>query len=169
MKKTIAVIGSAAALSFAGAGLAAAQSELPGLDAGSLGATETTETETDTDTIDALADDVETPAEVSEIAQQLCGTISAYDFLGSAGSVVPGLSGDECEANADAAVAAAMTGDIAGALDILRGIDAETPGEVEDGEDTDTVDAGSLSDVTGSLGGETDADADAEVDADAVA
>lgn len=165
LKKTIAVIGSAAALSFAGAGLAAAQSELPGLDAGSLSAAETTDPDTDTDTVDALADDVETPAEVSEIAQQLCGTISAYDFLGSAGSVVPGLSGDECEANADAAVAAAMTGDIAGALDILRGIEAGTPGEVEDGEDADTVDAGSLSGITGSLGGE----ADAELDADAVA
>ena len=100
MKKTIAVIGSAAALSFAGAGLAAAQ-------------------------------DVDTPEEVSAIAQQLCGTISAYDFLGSAEGIVPGLSGEECEANADAAVAAALSGDIGGALDILRGIDAGIPGEDE--------------------------------------
>ena len=167
LKKTIAVIGSAAALSFAGAGLAAAQSELPGLDAGSLGATETTETETtETETAEAQVDDVETPAEVSEIAQQLCGTVSAYDFLGSVGSVVPGLSGEECEANADAAVAAAMTGDIAGAVDILRGIDAETPGEVEDGEGDDTVDTGSAGLLDGFSG---DAEAEAEVDADAVA
>lgn len=170
MKKTIAVLGSAAALSFAGAGLAAAQSELPGLDAGSLGATETTETTetetTETETAEAQVDDVETPAEVSEIAQQLCGTVSAYDFLGSVGSVVPGLSGEECEANADAAVAAAMTGDIAGAVDILRGIDAETPGEVEDGEGDDTVDTGSAGLLDGFSG---DAEAEAEVDADAVA
>ena len=122
MKKTIAVIGSAAALSFAGAGLASAQSAVPGLDAGSLGAGET----------------VETPAEVSEIAEQLCGTIDAYDFLGSAEGVVPGLSGEDCRANADAAVAAAFSGDIQGAIDILQGIDAEVPDEDDAEGDVDT-------------------------------
>ncbi|MBB0998502.1 hypothetical protein G6024_15665, partial [Dietzia maris] len=110
MKKTIAVIGSAAALSFAGAGLAAAEEAAdPTQDAG------TTET-------GGEFDEVETPAEVSDIAAQLCGTISAYDFLGSAEGVVPGLSGEACEANATAAVAAAFSGDISGAIDILRGI-----------------------------------------------
>ena len=122
MKKTIAVIGSAAALSFAGAGLASAQSAVPGLDAGSLGAGET----------------VETPAEVSEIAEQLCGTIDAYDFLGSAEGVVPGLSGEDCRANADAAIAAAFSGDIQGAIDILQGIDAEVPDEDDAEGDVDT-------------------------------
>lgn len=133
MKKTIAVIGSAAALSFSGAGLAAAQSDLPGLDgldSGSVGAPTAGETD---------LDDVETPAEVSEIAQQLCGTISAYDFLGSVGAVAPGLSGDECEANADLAISTALTGDISGAVDILRGIAAEVPGDA-DGDDTTTGD-----------------------------
>ena len=96
MKKTIAVIGSAAALSFAGAGLAAAEDT----DDQTQG-TDTTQTKT---TEDALDDEVETPAEVSDIAAQLCGTISAYDFLGSAEGVVPGLSGEACEANATAAV-----------------------------------------------------------------
>ncbi|MFN3600150.1 MAG: hypothetical protein ACK4UY_02025 [Dietzia sp.] len=137
MKKTIAIIGSAAALSFSGAGLAAAQSDLPGLDSGSVGDPATVETD---------VDGVETPAEVSDIAQQLCGTISAYDFLGSVGGVVPGLSGDECEANADLAISTAMTGDISGAIDILRGIDAEIPGDGDNGEgdtggDDDAVDA----------------------------
>ncbi|WP_239550520.1 hypothetical protein [Dietzia cinnamea] len=115
MKKTIAVIGSAAALSFAGAGLASAQSAVPGVDAGSLGAGET----------------VETPAEVSAIAEQLCGTIDAYDFLGSAEGVVPGLSGEDCAANAQLAVDAAFSGDIQGAIDILQGIEAEVPDEDE--------------------------------------
>ena len=115
MKKTIAVIGSAAALSFAGAGLASAQSAVPGLGAG---------------------DDVDTPAEVSAIAEQLCGTIDAYDFLGSAEGVVPGLSGEDCAVNAQAAVDAAFSGDFQGAIDILQGIEAEVPDEDEtDGDD----------------------------------
>ena len=79
MKKTIAVIGSAAALSFAGAGLAAAQEPTDP----TQGA-DTTQTETTEDALDDALDEVETPAEVSDIAAQLCGTISAYDFLGSA-------------------------------------------------------------------------------------
>ncbi|MET3860658.1 hypothetical protein ABIE38_001580 [Dietzia sp. 2505] len=149
MKKTIAIIGSAAALSFSGAGLAAAQSDLPGLDSGSVGAPATGET---------AIDGVETPAEVSDIAQQLCGTISAYDFLGSVGGVAPGLSGDECEANADLAISTAMTGDISGAIDILRGIDAEIPGDGDtDGDDT-AVDDATGDDVTA---GEDAVEADA--------
>ncbi|MVZ91703.1 hypothetical protein GQF49_14725 [Microbacter sp. ANSKLAB05] len=141
MKKTIAVIGSAAALSFAGAGLAAAEEAAdPTQGAG------TTQTETD-DTTGGEFDEVETPAEVSDIAAQLCGTISAYDFLGSAEGVVPGLSGEACEANATAAVAAAFSGDISGAIDILRGIDAEIPGD-----DDETADAGSA-ELLGSLAG----------------
>ncbi|MBB1021136.1 hypothetical protein G6030_07555 [Dietzia sp. E1] len=118
MKKTIAVIGSAAALSFAGPGLASAQSAVPGLGAG---------------------DDVDTPAEVSAIAEQLCGTIDAYDFLGSAEGVVPGLSGEDCAANAQAAVDAAFSGDFQGAIDILQGIEAEVPDET-DGDDADVED-----------------------------
>lgn len=138
MKKTIAVIGSAAALSFAGAGLAAAQEPTDPTQGADTTQTETTE--------DAL-DEVETPAEVSDIAAQLCGTISAYDFLGSAEGVVPGLSGEACEANATAAVAAAFSGDISGAIDILRGIDAQIPGD-----DDETADAGSA-ELLGSLVG----------------
>ncbi|MCY1658922.1 MULTISPECIES: hypothetical protein [Dietzia] len=151
MKKTIAVIGSAAALSFAGAGLAAAEEATDptqGADA--------TQTETD-DTTGGELDEVETPAEVSDIAAQLCGTISAYDFLGSAEGVVPGLSGEACEANATAAVAAAFSGDISGAIDILRGIDAEIPGD-----DDETADAGSA-ELLGSLAG-GDAEGDAPAD-----
>ncbi len=151
MKKTIAVIGSAAALSFAGAGLAAAEEATDptqGADA--------TQTETD-DTTGGELDEVETPAEVSDIAAQLCGTISAYDFLGSAEGVVPGLSGEACEANATAAVAAAFPGDISGAIDILRGIDAEIPGD-----DDETADAGSA-ELLGSLAG-GDAEGDAPAD-----
>lgn len=151
MKKTIAVIGSAAALSFAGAGLAAAEEATDptqGADA--------TQTETD-DTTGGELDEVETPAEVSDIAAQLCGTISAYDFLGSAEGVVPGLSGEACEANATAAVAAAFSGDISGAIDILRGIDAEIPGD-----DDETADAGSA-ELLGSLAG-GDAEGDETAD-----
>jgi hypothetical protein len=151
MKKTIAVIGSAAALSFAGAGLAAAEEATDptqGADA--------TQTETD-DTTGGEPDEVETPAEVSDIAAQLCGTISAYDFLGSAEGVVPGLSGEACEANATAAVAAAFSGDISGAIDILRGIDAEIPGD-----DDETADAGSA-ELLGSLAG-GDAEGDETAD-----
>lgn len=151
MKKTIAVIGSAAALSFAGAGLAAAEEATDptqGADA--------TQTETD-DTTGGELDEVETPAEVSDIAAQLCGTISAYDFLGSAEGVVPGLSGEACEANATAAVAAAFSGDISGAIDILRGIDAEIPGD-----DDETADAGSA-ELLGSLaGGDVEGDETAD-------
>ncbi|KAA0918222.1 hypothetical protein [Dietzia sp. ANT_WB102] len=133
MKKTLAVIGSAAALSFAGAGLAVADDAptTTGPDQ-----TETTQNENaeNEGTEDGNTDGVETPAEVSEIAAQLCGTIEAYDFLGSAEGVVPGLSDEECEANADAAVAAALSGDIGGAIEILRGIDAGIP---DDDEATD--------------------------------
>lgn len=152
MKKTIAVIGSAAALSFAGAGLAAAQDA----DDQTQGA-DTTQTETAEDALDDALDEVETPAEVSDIAAQLCGTISAYDFLGSAEGVVPGLSGEACEANATAAVAAAFSGDISGAIDILRGIDAEIPGD-----DDETADAGSA-ELLGSLAG-GDAEGDETAD-----
>lgn len=152
MKKTIAVIGSAAALSFAGAGLAAAQEA----DDQTQGA-DTTQTETTEDALDDALDEVETPAEVSDIAAQLCGTISAYDFLGSAEGVVPGLSGEACEANATAAVAAAFSGDISGAIDILRGIDAEIPGD-----DDETADAGSA-ELLGSLAG-GDAEGDETAD-----
>lgn len=126
MKKTIAVIGSAAALSFAGAGLASAQSDLPGLD-GSEGIPGSSEVEG--------VEGVENAEEVSAVAQQLCGTISAYDFLGSVGGFAQGLAGEDCEANADAAIAAASSGDISGAIDILRGIEADVP--VEDGENDD--------------------------------
>ncbi|WP_341255038.1 hypothetical protein [uncultured Dietzia sp.] len=152
MKKTIAVIGSAAALSFAGAGLAAAEEATDP----TQGA-DTTQTETAEDALDDALDEVETPAEVSDIAAQLCGTISAYDFLGSAEGVVPGLSGEACEANATAAVAAAFSGDISGAIDILRGIDAEIPGD-----DDETADAGSA-ELLGSLAG-GDAEGDETAD-----
>ena len=152
MKKTIAVIGSAAALSFAGAGLAAAQEATDP----TQGA-DTTQTETTEDALDDALDEVETPAEVSDIAAQLCGTISAYDFLGSAEGVVPGLSGEACEANATAAVAAAFSGDISGAIDILRGIDAQIPGD-----DDETADAGSA-ELLGSLAG-GDAEGDETAD-----
>lgn len=145
MKKTIAVIGSAAALSFAGAGLAAAEE-----------ATDPTQGAGTTETGGEF-DEVETPAEVSDIAAQLCGTISAYDFLGSAEGVVPGLSGEACEANATAAVAAAFSGDISGAIDILRGIDAEIPCD-----DYETADAGSA-ELLGSLAG-GDAEGDETAD-----
>lgn len=137
MKKTIAVIGSAAALSFAGAGLAAAQ-DVDTLDPEGPQGVQVDTTQNDDEGQDT-GDDVDTPEEVSAIAQQLCGTVSAYDFLGSAAGIAPGLSGEECEANADAAVEAAMSGDIGGALDILRGIDAEIPDEDED----DAADSGS--------------------------
>ena len=128
MKKTIAVIGSAAALSFAGAGLASAQSDLPGLD-GSEGIPGSSEVEG--------VEGVENAEEVSAVAQQLCGTISAYDFLGSVGGFAQGLAGEDCEANADEAIAAATSGDISGAIDILRGIETEIPddGENENEED----------------------------------
>lgn len=154
MKKTIAVIGSAAALSFAGAGLAAAQDVATD---DQTQTPETTEVDTtgDDPTEDGATDDVDTPEEVSAIAQQLCGSITAYDFLGSAEGIVPGLSGEECEANADAAVEAAMSGDIGGALDILRGIEAELP-------DDDAVDTGSagLLDGFDSLSGAPEGDAE---------
>lgn len=180
MKKTIAVIGSAAALSFAGAGLAAAQdvatddqNQTPETTEVDTTAGETTEGETagddategttgDDATEDGATDDVDTPEEVSAIAQQLCGSISAYDFLGSAEGIVPGLSGEECEANADAAVEAAKTGDIAGALDILKGIDAETPDEGDDAETDDSGSAGMLGSLTGDDAAGDDAADDAE-------
>lgn len=171
MKKTIAIIGSAAALSFAGAGLAAAQ-EAPetGADQGTETATTTDEQATDqVDGEDGTADeaedgtaddgettDPETPSEVSDMAKQLCGSISAYDFLGSAEGVVPGLSGEECEANAEQAIETATAGDISGALDILRGIEAGTPGE--DGE-TEEPAAGSLDSILESVGSSNGDDA----------
>lgn len=185
MKKTIAVIGSAAALSFAGAGLAAAQDVATDDQAQTPETTEvdTTAGETagsdaaddvtgDDATEDGATDDVDTPEEVSEIAQQLCGSISAYDFLGSAEGIVPGLSGEECEATADSAVEAAMSGDIGGALDILRGIEAELPDDGETGDETETADSGSAGLLDGfdglSAAPEADADADAAPETEAV-
>ena len=70
---------------------------------------------------------------------------------------MPGLSGEACEANATAAVAAAFSGDISGAIDILRGIDAEIPGD-----DDETADAGSA-ELLGSLAG-GDAEGDETAD-----
>lgn len=131
MKKTIAVIGSAAALTFAGAGLAAAE-ETGGQDQDP--ATTQTETETEDTNGEGVTDGADTPAEVTAIAKQLCGAISDYDFLGSAVGVAPGLSGTECEANATAAVGAAFSGDISGAIDILRDIDTEGDEETEETE-----------------------------------
>ena len=159
MKKTIAIIGSAAALSFSGAGLAAAQSDLPGLESGSVGAPTAEE---------SAIDDAETPAEVSAIAQQLCGTISAYDFLGSVGGIAPGLSGEECEANADLAISTAMTGDIAGAIDILRGIDAEIPGDGDAGEGDAGEGAAAEGDTDGAVENDDTVEADT-LETDAVA
>ena len=175
MKKTIAVIGSAAALSFAGAGLAAAQNVDTVDPEGTQAAQVETANETGGDANNedgANGDDVDTPEEVSDIAMQLCGTVSAYDFLGSAEGVVPGLTGDECEATADSAVEAAMSGDIGGALDILRGIEAELPDDGETGDETETADSGSAGLLDGfdglSAAPEADADADAAPETEAV-
>lgn len=171
MKKTIAVLGSAAALSLSGAGLAAAQDGGENDQNTAPGATtqnETAEEQTPGDenqepgNDEGADDDVDTPEEVSAIAQQLCGSISAYDFLGSAAGVVPGLAGEveECEANADLAVQTAMTGDIGGALDILRGIDTE-PGEGDEG-------GSGSADLLESIGGDADDADDAGDDTDTV-
>ncbi|WP_295647990.1 hypothetical protein [uncultured Dietzia sp.] len=160
MKKTIAVIGSAAALSFAGAGLAAAQDvDTLDDDTGAPQGVQVETTQNDDEPGDGENgndDQVDTPEEVSDIAMQLCGTISAYDFLGSAGSFLPGLEGEECEANADAAVEAAMSGDIGGALDILRGIEAELP----DGDDAVDTGSAGLLDGFDSLSGAPEGDAE---------
>ena len=83
--------------------------------------------------------------------------------IGSVGGILPGLSGDECEANADAAIAAATSGDIRGALDILRGIDAEVPGD--DVETDDETGSG----VLDAFDGLSSASADDEADATAPA
>ena len=132
MKKTIAVIGSAAALTFAGAGLAAAEET-----GDQVQDPDTTQTETEDTNGEDVTDGADTPAEVTAIAKQLCGAISDYDFLGSAVGVAPGLSGTECEANATAAVGAAFSGDISGAIDILRDIDTEGDEETEETEETE--------------------------------
>ena len=174
MKKTIAVIGSAAALSFAGAGLAAAQDvDTVGPEGTQAAQVETAnETGDDANNEDGANGDEDTPEEVSDIAMQLCGTVSAYDFLGSAEGVVPGLTGDECEATADSAVEAAMSGDIGGALDILRGIEAELPDDGATGDETETADSGSAGLLDGfnglSAAPEADADADAAPETEAV-
>ena len=133
MKKTIAVIGSAAALTFAGAGLAAAEETGDQVQDPATTQTET-ENETEVTNGEGVTDGADTPAEVTAIAKQLCGAISDYDFLGSAVGVAPGLSGTECEANATAAVGAAFSGDISGAIDILRDIDTEGDEETEETE-----------------------------------
>jgi len=151
MKKTIAVIGSAAALSFSGAGLAAAQSELPFElpGAGSSGPaadatddttgddTATDETGDDTTGDDTATDETETPAEVSQLAEQLCGAVVAVDVLGSVGTVAPGLEGEDCTATVDEAFALAQEGDIEGALDLIRGVEADEPTDTEGEVDTE--------------------------------
>ncbi len=128
MKKTLAVIGSAAALTMSGAGLAAAQ--------GSSAPAET-----------------ETPTEISQLAQTLCGTVDAYDYLGSIGSIAPGLEGETCAATAEEAIGLAMTGDISGALDLIRGVSDGTtdPGDGSGEGDGDVDDDDALgSDATSS-------------------
>lgn len=141
MKKTIAVIGSAAALSFAGAGLAAAQSDLPVPGAGSSGtATETDDTTADeTTTDDTTADDAEGTEEVSKLAEQVCGAVTTFDVLGSVGAIAPGLEGDECAVTADQALALAQKGDIAGAVDLLRGVKADSATTEGGGADKGTT------------------------------
>ena len=143
MKKTIAVIGSAAALSFSGAGLAAAQSEfplpeLPGM--GSSAPADEAPVE-DAPADDAPADETgddatpEAPAEVSGLAAQVCGTVATVDVLGSVGGIAPGLEGDDCGETVDEAVAAAQSGDVMGAVDLLRGVQIDAPegeGEVDE-------------------------------------
>ena len=117
MKKTIAVIGSAAALALSGAGIASAQTN---------------------------GDETEAP-EASDTALQICGTIEAYDFLGSAAGFAPGLSGDDCAANADAAIDAAFSFEFGAALDIIRGgvdendDDSDDNGDGGDDVETETV------------------------------
>ena len=106
MKRTIAVIGSAAALTLAGAGIASAEPN---------------------------GDDA--PTGPSDIATQICDGIDTVDLLGSAEGVAPGLSGEDCAVNADAAIAAAMSFDFGEVLDIIRG---DVNGE--DGENADDDD-----------------------------
>ena len=150
MKKTIAVIGSAAALSLSGAGLAAAQSELPfelpgaGSSGPAADATDDTtddttgdETGDDTTGDDTATDETETPAEVSQLAEQLCGAVVAVDVLGSVGTVAPGLEGEDSTATVDEAFALAQEGDIEGALDLIRGVEADAPTDTEGEVDTE--------------------------------
>ena len=82
------------------------------------------------------------------IAEQVCGSIEAYDFLGSAAGFAPGLSGDDCAVNADAAIDAAFSFEFGAALDIIRGgvddndDDSDDNGDGGDGGDdveTETV------------------------------
>lgn len=116
MKRTIAVIGSAAALTFAGAGIASAEENGNGNGNGN-GA-----------------------PEASPVAEQICGAIGAYDFLGSAVGIAPGLDGEECLVNADAAIDAAFSFEFGEALDILRGDVADDDATIEDPEGEPTED-----------------------------
>lgn len=142
MKKTIAVIGSAAALSLSGAGIAAAQSELPFPIPGSSDpaaetpvddteAGEGAEGEEGTGTEGEEATD-----EASELAAQICGAVATIDVLGSVGSIAPGLEGDDCAVTADQALALVQEGDIQGAVDLLTGVEVEEP--VDGDEDADS-------------------------------
>lgn len=151
MKKTIAVIGSAAALSLSGAGIAAAQSELPFPIPGSSDpAAETpvddTEAGEGADADDSKdgeggeGADPETPEEVSQLAEQICGAVTTFDVLGSVGAIAPGLEGDDCAVTADEALTLAQEGDIQGAVDLLTGVEVDEPGD-DDEEGHDETEA----------------------------
>lgn len=148
MKKTIAVIGSAAALSLSGAGIAAAQSELPFPIPGSSDpAAETPVDDTEagegaegedenTGEEGTGTEGEEATDEASELAAQICGAVATIDVLGSVGSIAPGLEGDDCAVTADQALALVQEGDIQGAVDLLTGVEVEEP--VDGDEDADS-------------------------------
>lgn len=148
MKKTIAVIGSAAALSLSGAGIAAAQSELPFPIPGSSDpAAETSVDDTEAGEGAEGEDEntgEEATDEASELAAQICGAVATIDVLGSVGSIAPGLEGDDCAVTADQALALVQEGDIQGAVDLLTGVEVEEPvdgdedADSEEGDDTAT-------------------------------
>ncbi|MFL0580767.1 hypothetical protein [Dietzia sp. 179-F 9C3 NHS] len=152
MKKTIAVIGSAAALSLSGAGIAAAQSELPFPIPGSSDPTAEAPADDTTGDDGAEGEDEntgeegtgtegeETTDEASELAAQICGAVATIDVLGSVGSIAPGLEGDDCAVTADQALALVQEGDIQGAVDLLTGVEVEEPADDEGTVDEDTVD-----------------------------
>jgi len=133
MKKVLATLGAAAALSAPAAGIAAAQGS-----ADSLGApaptttaapadkTEGTTTDgTKTDGTDPKGEtdpkDPKDPAKTpSKEAESICGALRTANVTGSLAGIAPGLDGDACATAVDSALTKLRAGDPAGALDVVR-------------------------------------------------
>ena len=125
MKKVLATLGAAAALSAPAAGIAAAQGSADSLGAPAPTTTTAPADKTDgtkTDGTDPKGEtDPKDPAKTpSKEAESICGALRTANVTGSLAGIAPGLDGDACATAVDSVLTKLRAGDPAGALDVVR-------------------------------------------------